>query len=259
MLSSVLPHTRFCKASRRGGAFSGLVCLDRKYACSASSDYFEVQCPGLSPSVSLDVVPFTLLCQHFIAMPKGRISGLLAIEGILLIDSLAILCSNSKPARRCWMLLINRTRRRRSKKVMMSLSRVNKKLMMSLSRVNKNLMMSLRREMHRGRERTIPLSVGGDGSGPSLLKKPSFDLNIPLVEHQVYELMEEEIKRRKAKLADLLEALIQREAERYPNIRELPLPKAMVERLIESLGSDQIKPKKKMRAMRPILQISKSF
>ncbi|KAM3382712.1 hypothetical protein P3S68_008287 [Capsicum galapagoense] len=105
----------------------------------------------------------------------------------------------------------------------------------------------------------IPLSIGGDGSGPSLSKKPSFDLNIPSVEHQVYELMEEKIKRRKAKLADLLEPLIQREAERYPNIRELPSPKAMVERLIESLGSDQIKPKKKMRAMRPILQISKSF
>ncbi|KAF3612939.1 hypothetical protein FXO37_36589 [Capsicum annuum] len=105
----------------------------------------------------------------------------------------------------------------------------------------------------------IPLSVGGDGSGPSLSKKPSFDLNIPSVEHQVYELMEEEIKRRKAKLAELLEPLIQREAERYPNIRELPSPKAMVERLIESLRSDQIKPKKKTRAMRPILQISKSF
>lgn len=43
MLSSVLPHTRFCKASRGGGAFSGLVCLDRKCACSASSNYFEVQ------------------------------------------------------------------------------------------------------------------------------------------------------------------------------------------------------------------------
>ncbi|KAF3617181.1 hypothetical protein FXO38_34126 [Capsicum annuum] len=105
----------------------------------------------------------------------------------------------------------------------------------------------------------IPLSIGGNGSGPSLSKKPSFDLNIPSVEHQVYELIEEEIKRRKAKLADLLEPLIQREAERYPNIRELPSPKAMVERLIESLGSDQIKPEKKMRAMHPILQISKSF
>ncbi|PHT36938.1 hypothetical protein CQW23_24638 [Capsicum baccatum] len=104
----------------------------------------------------------------------------------------------------------------------------------------------------------IPLSVGGDGSGPSLSKKPSFDINIPSIEHQVYELMEEEIKRRKAKLDDLLEPPIQREAERYPNIRE-PSPKAMVERLIESLGWDQINSKKKTRAMRPILQISKSF
>ncbi|TMW91458.1 hypothetical protein EJD97_014317 [Solanum chilense] len=73
MLSSVLPHTRFCKASRGGGAFSGLVCLDRKCACSAST-------------LSLDVVPFTLLCQHFIAMPKGRISGLLG-KGYRMIDS----------------------------------------------------------------------------------------------------------------------------------------------------------------------------
>ncbi|PHT74831.1 NADH-ubiquinone oxidoreductase chain 5 [Capsicum annuum] len=66
----------------------------------------------------------------------------------------------------------------------------------------------------------IPLSVGGDGSGPSLSKKPSFDLNIPSVEHQVYELMEEEIKRRKAKLADLLEPLIQREAARSDKAKE---------------------------------------
>ncbi|KAF3618142.1 hypothetical protein FXO37_34328 [Capsicum annuum] len=98
----------------------------------------------------------------------------------------------------------------------------------------------------------ISLSVGDDGSGPSLSKKPFFDLNIPSVEYQVYELMEEEIKRRKAKLADLLEPLIQREVERYPNIRKLSLPKAMVESLIEILGSDQIKPKKKMREMLPI-------
>lgn len=113
MLSSILPHTRSCKASREGGAFSGLVCLDRKCAWSASSNDFEVQylsvsgasffglkaracgslsvpvlerynlvvrpasqCPGLSPALSLDVVPFILLCKHFIAMPEGRISGL---------------------------------------------------------------------------------------------------------------------------------------------------------------------------------------
>lgn len=43
MLSSILPHTRSCKASREGGAFSGLVCLDRKCAWSASSNDFEVQ------------------------------------------------------------------------------------------------------------------------------------------------------------------------------------------------------------------------
>lgn len=39
MLSSILPLLQ----SREGGAFSGLVCLDRKCACSASSNDFEVQ------------------------------------------------------------------------------------------------------------------------------------------------------------------------------------------------------------------------
>lgn len=43
MLSSILPNTRSCKASREGGAFSGLVCLDRKCAWSASSNEMEVQ------------------------------------------------------------------------------------------------------------------------------------------------------------------------------------------------------------------------
>lgn len=86
----------------------------------------------------------------------------------------------------------------------------------------------------------IPLSVGGDGSGPSLSKRPSFDLNISAAEQAVYELREDEIKGKKEKLADLLEPLIQTEAEKYPNIKKLPSPKDMVEELIRGLASNKV-------------------
>lgn len=43
LLISILPHTRSWKASRERSAFSGLVCLDRKCAWSASSNEIEVQ------------------------------------------------------------------------------------------------------------------------------------------------------------------------------------------------------------------------
>lgn len=86
----------------------------------------------------------------------------------------------------------------------------------------------------------IPLSVGGDGSGPSFSKRPSFDLNVSAAEQAVYELMQQEIKGQKQRLADLLNPLIQTEAEKYPNIRKLPSPRDMVEELIKRLASTKV-------------------
>lgn len=86
----------------------------------------------------------------------------------------------------------------------------------------------------------IPLSVGGDGSGTSFSKGPSFDLNVPAAEQAVYELVLEQIKNQKQRLADLLDPLIQTEAEKYPNIRKLPSPRDVVEELIRRLASTKV-------------------
>lgn len=86
----------------------------------------------------------------------------------------------------------------------------------------------------------FPHSVGGGGSGPSFSKEPSFDLNVPAAEQAVYELMIEEVKSQKQRLADLLDPLIQTEAEKSPNIRKLPSPRDMVEELIKRLASTKV-------------------
>lgn len=75
----------------------------------------------------------------------------------------------------------------------------------------------------------IPLSVGGNGSGTSFSKRPSFDLNVPAAEEAIYELVLDQVKKEKQRLADLRHPLIQRESERYPKIRKLPLPRDVVE------------------------------
>lgn len=90
----------------------------------------------------------------------------------------------------------------------------------------------------------IPLSVGGDGSGPSLSKRPSFyiDLNRSAVEQALYELIQQEIESKKQKLANLLDPLIQKEAEKFPNIniKKLPSSRDMVEELIRRLSGDKV-------------------
>lgn len=85
----------------------------------------------------------------------------------------------------------------------------------------------------------IPLSVGDDRSGASSSKQPSFDLNVLAVEQAVYEQTLEERKSQKQTLADLLDPLIKKEAEKYPDIRNLPSPTDVVEELIRRIGSNK--------------------
>lgn len=85
----------------------------------------------------------------------------------------------------------------------------------------------------------IPLSVGDDRSGTSSSKEPSFDLNVPAVQLAVYEQTLEELKNRKHSLAELLDPLIKKEAEKYPNIRKLPSPRDVVEELIRRLAGNK--------------------
>ncbi|YP_173390.1 hypothetical protein NitaMp044 (mitochondrion) [Nicotiana tabacum] len=99
----------------------------------------------------------------------------------------------------------------------------------------------------------IPLSVGGDGSGPSLSKKPSFDLNISAAEEEPGDRSEIEraldqlelakIKEQKDLLAEQISPLIESEKARlvrrkwHRNLDELPSPSEMVEIIIDRFGS----------------------
>ncbi|KAL0289083.1 UNVERIFIED_CONTAM: putative DNA-directed RNA polymerase [Sesamum calycinum] len=92
----------------------------------------------------------------------------------------------------------------------------------------------------------IPLSVGDDRSGASSSKQPSFDLNLSAVEQEIVDQNVNKIKIKKKELSDLLDPLIKREAEKYPNLRKLPSTTDVVEELISRIGSTKARSENNM-------------